>query len=160
MVFTLWESTIAADASGSLPTLFLSAGTEGCRAGGTLGTSWHGVLESDAFRRALLRWVAAERNLDWSPGDEPFAAAREAQLDKLGDLVAENVDREALLRTMEAGAPAGLPVLSLQLSGLSAQQTAGGDRARVGSPRKNGQAPTAGPGAFVATGVDHGRSEG
>ena len=35
-----------------------------------------------------------ERDLDWRPGDESFAAAREAQLEKLGDLVADNVDRE------------------------------------------------------------------
>ncbi|HEV2741514.1 MAG TPA: cobyric acid synthase [Rubrobacter sp.] len=131
------------------PLFVTETGTEGCRVGATIGTSWHGVLESDAFRRALLLWIAAERNLAWRPGEEPFAAAREAQLDKLADLVAENVDREALLRTVEAGAPAGLPVLSLQLSGLSGQQTAEGDRARMESPRKNGQAPTSGPGVFV-----------
>ena len=29
--------------------------TEGCLTGATLGTSWHGILESDGFRRALLR---------------------------------------------------------------------------------------------------------
>ena len=103
---------------GGTPLFVTETGTEGCRAGATIGTSWHGVLESDAFRRALLLWVAAERNLEWRPGDEPFAAAREAQLDKLGDLVAENVDREALLRTVEAGAPAGLPILRFQASGV------------------------------------------
>ena len=145
---------------GGEPLFLTGTGTEGCRAGATLGTSWHGVLESDAFRRALLLWVAAERNLDWTPGDEPFAAAREAQLERLGDLVAENVDREALLRTVEAGAPAGLPVVSVQLSGPGGQQTADGDRARTEAPRKSGRVPTSGPGAFVATGANHGRSEG
>ena len=145
---------------GGEPLFLTGTGTEGCRAGATLGTSWHGVLESDAFRRALLLWVAAERNLDWTPGDEPFAAAREAQLERLGDLVAENVDREALLRTVEAGAPAGLPVVSVQLSGPGGQQTADGDRARTEAPRKSGRVPTSGPGAFLATGANHGRSEG
>ena len=86
-------------------------GTEGCRTGSTFGTSWHGVFESDGFRRAFLRRLAAERGLDWVAGDEPFAAHREAQLDRLGDLVAENVDREALLRLVENGPPESLPLV-------------------------------------------------
>jgi adenosylcobyric acid synthase len=94
---------------------------EGCQVGNTFGTSWHGVFESDGFRRAFLGRVAAERGLDWVAGDEPFAARREAQLDKLGDLIAENVDREALLRLMENGAPDYLPVVSGQLLGGQSQ---------------------------------------
>ena len=31
----------------------------GCSAGAVLGTTWHGIFESDGFRRALLRRVAA-----------------------------------------------------------------------------------------------------
>jgi adenosylcobyric acid synthase len=89
--------------------------TEGCRVWPAFGASWHGVFESDGFRRAFLRWVAEERNLDWMAGDVPFAARREAQLDALGDLVAENLDREALLRLVEDGAPEGLPAISSQL---------------------------------------------
>ena len=131
-------------------------GTEGCRAGATLGTCWHGVLEPDAFRRTLLLWVAAERNLDWKPGDEPFAAAREAQLDRLGDLVAENVDRDALLRTVEAGAPAGLPVVSGQLSALSGQQAANVGSSRTKAPRGNGEAPAPEQTTLAATGTDGG----
>ena len=85
----------------------------------TIGTSWHGVFESDSFRRAFLRWVARERGLDWTEGDKAFAAAREAQLEKLGDLVAENVDREALLRLIENGPPEGMPTVGAQLSAVS-----------------------------------------
>jgi adenosylcobyric acid synthase len=128
-------------------------GTEGCRVDATLGTSWHGVLESDGFRRALLLWVAAERGLDWRPGDEPFAAAREAQLERLGDLVAENVNREALLRTVETGAPAGLPVVSGQLSALSGQQAANRDSSRTQASRRNGEAPASEQAALAATGT-------
>jgi adenosylcobyric acid synthase len=131
-------------------------GTEGCRVGATLGTSWHGVLESDGFRRALLLWVAGERGLDWRSGAEPFAAAREAQLEKLGDLVAENVNREALLRTVEAGAPAGLPVVSCQLSALSGQQAAKGDRSRTEASRRNGEAPASEQAALAAKRTDGG----
>ena len=112
---------------------------EGCRDGATLGTSWHGVLEADAFRRALLAWVAAERNLDWRAGDEPFAAAREAQLERLGDLVAENVDGEALLRIVEGGAPGDMPVLRLRATGFRYQEDNGEtDFARTESGSKGG----------------------
>jgi adenosylcobyric acid synthase len=105
---------------GGDPLFEISGDTEGCLRGATLGTSWHGVLESDGFRRALLLWVARERGLDWSPGEVSFAAAREAQLEKLGNLVADHVDREALLRLIGDGQPSGLPVVSSRLVSLSA----------------------------------------
>ncbi|MDP9455379.1 MAG: cobyric acid synthase CobQ [Actinobacteria bacterium] len=117
--------------SGAGPLLLTDVGDEGCVVGETFGTSWHGIFEGDAFRRAFLRRVAEARRLDWMPGDEPFAAAREAQLDRLGDLVAENVDREALLRLVEDGAPAGLPVMSHRPSAVSGQPA----MARPGGPR-------------------------
>ena len=97
---------------------------EGCAAGNTLGTSWHGVLECDDFRRAYLRRVAEERGLDWRPGDESFAAAREAQYEALGDLIARNVDCDALLRLIYSGQPAGLPVI---------RQTSGNEYGRNGT---------------------------
>jgi adenosylcobyric acid synthase len=90
---------------GGEPLFTTNGGAEGCRVRTTFGTSWHGVFESDGFRRAFLSRVAEVRGLDWATGDEPFAARREAQLDKLGDLVAENVDRETLLRLIEGGPP-------------------------------------------------------
>jgi adenosylcobyric acid synthase len=99
---------------------------EGCGVGATFGTSWHGMFESDNFRRAFLRWVAEVRGLDWTAGEEPFAARREAQLETLGDLVAKHVDRGALLRLIEDGAPEGLPVVgSGQLVSWSAGQQMG-----------------------------------
>jgi adenosylcobyric acid synthase len=85
----------------------------GCADGAVFGTSWHGLLEDDAFRRSFLARVAALAGREWLPGVEPFAAVRERHLDRLGDLVEEHVDTGALLALIEAGAPAELPVLSL-----------------------------------------------
>jgi adenosylcobyric acid synthase len=76
-------------------------GGEGCRRGAVLGTSWHGVLECDGFRRAMLSWVAAVRRRRWTPGREPFAAVRERRLDALGDLIEHHADTEALLALVE-----------------------------------------------------------
>jgi adenosylcobyric acid synthase len=103
--------------------LFVGDGLdEGCRVGALLGTSWHGVMESDGFRRSFLRWVAEERGLNWRPGETSFAAAREARLERLGDLISENVDQEALLRLIDDGPPSGLPVVAGQLVSWSAGQ--------------------------------------
>jgi adenosylcobyric acid synthase len=134
---------------------------EGCRIGTTLGTSWHGVLESDGFRRSLLGWVARGRGLDWAPGEESFAAARERRLEKLGDVVAENVDREVLLRLIDDGVPSGLPVVSSQLVSRSAsRQTAVGD---VSSPEvplaSSGEMSASVIRAFAAPGSDEQRNK-
>lgn len=131
---------------------------EGCRTGVTFGTSWHGVFESDGFRRAFLRRVAGERGLDWIAGDEPFAARREAQLDKLGDLVAENVDREALLRLVENGPPEGLPTISSQFSVISNQVEAEQATPSYSVASRNGTGapnyPTVSPDAVSETKID------
>ena len=86
---------------------------DGCRRGALWGTSWHGVLENDEFRRAFLAAVAALAGRDFRPApDTSFAAVREARLDLLGDLVAGHLDTEALSRLIEDGPVPGLPVLT------------------------------------------------
>jgi adenosylcobyric acid synthase len=90
---------------------------EGCAVGAVLGTSWHGLLEGDAVRRGLLAWVAARRGRRWLAGTEPFAAVRERHLDRLGELIEENVDVAALEAVIEGGAPAGLPLVESGLVG-------------------------------------------
>ncbi|GAA3490196.1 cobyric acid synthase [Streptomyces cremeus] len=83
---------------------------DGCRVGAVWGTHWHGSLESDAFRRAFLREVAAAAGRRFVPAaDTSFAGLREEQLDRLGDLIEEHADTEGLWRLIESGAPAGLP---------------------------------------------------
>jgi adenosylcobyric acid synthase len=88
---------------------------DGCRAGpggAVWGTSWHGTLENDGFRRAFLTEVArlAGRDFTPAPGTD-FAQLREARLDVLGDLVADHLDTAALARLITGGAPRDLPVL-------------------------------------------------
>jgi adenosylcobyric acid synthase len=85
---------------------------DGARAGSVFGTTWHGALENDAFRRAFLTEVAriSGRRFVAAP-DTDFAAVREARLDRLGDLVAEHADTDALWRLIESGPPPGLALL-------------------------------------------------
>jgi adenosylcobyric acid synthase len=85
---------------------------DGCRVASTWGTSWHGTLENDAFRRAFLTDVADLAGRKFSPApDTSFAAVRQAHLDVMGDLVAAHLDTAALIRLIENGPPAGLPVI-------------------------------------------------
>jgi adenosylcobyric acid synthase len=86
---------------------------EGCRAGAVAGTVWHGLLENDGFRRDYLRSVAnvCGRRFVASP-DTSFAAAREAKLDRLADLVAAELDGAAV-HALLAGRWAPAPALRL-----------------------------------------------
>ncbi|WP_210649484.1 cobyric acid synthase [Nocardioides sp. SYSU D00065] len=83
----------------------------GARSGAVLGTMWHGSLEGDELRRAVLRVAAAAAGASYEPGEVDFAALRERRLNLLGDLAEEHLDVDALLDLATAGAPAGLPVL-------------------------------------------------
>jgi adenosylcobyric acid synthase len=90
---------------------------DGCRRGAVWGTSWHGVLENDEFRRAFLAEVAALSGRDFTPAPgTDFGAVRQARLDALGDLVAEHLDTAALSRLITGGAPPGMPSLLVALS--------------------------------------------
>ncbi|WP_018681998.1 cobyric acid synthase [Actinokineospora enzanensis] len=86
---------------------------EGAATGSVLGTHWHGLLESDPVRRAFLRWAAdrAGRPGFTPAADTSFSAARTAQLDLLGDLVAGHLDTKTLHALLAHGAPAGLPFI-------------------------------------------------
>lgn len=86
---------------------------EGSVRGAVLGTHWHGLLESDDYRRVLLTRIAAVtgRGFTVAP-DTSVAAERAAQLDLLADLVERHVDVDAVLRLIEGGAPQDLPVIT------------------------------------------------
>src|SRR5437868_1068538 len=86
---------------------------DGCRVSDIWGTTWHGALENDDFRRAFLTDVAARSGRNFTPApDVSFAALREERLDALGDLVTDNLDADALLRLIENGPTPRLPLLA------------------------------------------------
>jgi adenosylcobyric acid synthase len=102
---------------------------DGCRSGAVWGTSWHGTMENDSFRRAFLTEVAALAGRDFVPAaDTDFAALREARLDVLGDLVAGHLDTDALLSLITGGPPPSLPVIPPAGGLVSDGSTGGGSR--------------------------------
>jgi adenosylcobyric acid synthase len=85
---------------------------DGCRVAAVWGTTWHGALDSDDFRRAFLREVAAASGRDFVPAPGTCVAdLRTARLDRLADLVADHLDTAALLRLIEQGPTRGLPFI-------------------------------------------------
>nr|WP_221935414.1 cobyric acid synthase [Janibacter cremeus] len=67
------------------------------------GSIWHGTLECDGFRHALLADVAATTGSPWSApaGGTPFVARRERMIDTLADAIETHVDVDALLSLIE-----------------------------------------------------------
>jgi adenosylcobyric acid synthase len=87
---------------GAAPWLVLGGEPEGARARTAagrvvLGTALHGVLESDELRAAVLSLAAGSPRR----AGVAFAAAREAQLDRLADLLEEHLDLPAVERLIE-----------------------------------------------------------
>ena len=70
---------------------------EGAREGRVFGTSVHGLFESDAFRYAFLAEVARLRGRPWSGEPYCFAAARQAQHDRLADTLEAHLDLSGVL---------------------------------------------------------------
>ena len=88
---------------------------EGSVRGAIWGTHLHGLMESDDFRRAWLREVAAHAG---RPGfrvaqDISVVAERESQLDLLADLIEKHLDTAALERLIATGATPALPTLTV-----------------------------------------------
>ncbi|MEX2982148.1 cobyric acid synthase [Streptomyces sp. C36] len=109
---------------------------DGCRVGAVWGTHWHGSLESDGFRRAFLRRVAQAAGRAFVPApDTSFAALREEQLDRLGDLIEEHADTDALLRLIEDGVPRGYPFIPPGAPSPPARSPYAADGRRLGSTR-------------------------
>ncbi len=82
---------------------------DGIRVGAVAGTSWHGLLENDEFRRALLIDVATRAGRSFTPAATCFADVRQRRLDALGDLIADHLDTAAVRALLNSGPPSTLP---------------------------------------------------
>lgn len=71
----------------------------GTQQGAAIGTLWHGILEGDDVRRALLVEVAEVTGSGWRPavGAPSFASRREAMIDTLADAVEDHLAVDAIV---------------------------------------------------------------
>ena len=84
----------------------------GARSGAVFGTMWHGSLEGDQLRRALLVEAAALCGRgEFEPGTTSFGAARQQRIDGLADAIEEHVDLDRILGLIEQGPPGDLPLV-------------------------------------------------
>lgn len=94
----------------------------GLHNGPVYGTMWYGIAEHDAFRGAWLTEAAAAAGRTGGRfGQVSFAAAREARLDLLADLVEQHLDLDALLSLITEGAPR-MPTLRGELQSTAEGQ--------------------------------------
>ena len=69
--------------------------------GRILGTSLHGLLESDSFRHAFLADVSSRAGRTRRPSGVSFAAARQGRYDRIADALEEHVDVGTIERLIE-----------------------------------------------------------
>jgi adenosylcobyric acid synthase len=69
-----------------------------------LGTSLHGLFERDSFRSAFLTEVGRRAGKTFVPAGVSFATARDAQFERLADLVEAHLDLHALGAVIEGAA--------------------------------------------------------
>ena len=72
---------------------------EGARDGRFLGTTLHGLFEDDGFRTAFLGQISP----GFGPSGVSFAAAREAQIDRLADMLEAHLDLAAVETLVKEG---------------------------------------------------------
>jgi adenosylcobyric acid synthase len=75
----------------------LTTGRDTADGGRVRGTALHGLFENDGFRRAYLAEVAERRGKAFVPSTVCFAEQRDAQVDRLADLLEAHLDLEAVL---------------------------------------------------------------
>jgi adenosylcobyric acid synthase len=78
--------------------------------GRVLGTTLHGLFETDSFRGAFLGEVARRAGKPFVPSDVSFPAARDTLFDRLADLLEAHLDMSALDALITQGAPARVHV--------------------------------------------------
>jgi adenosylcobyric acid synthase len=79
--------------------------------GRVVGTSLHGLFETDGFRAAFLAAVAARRGKAFVPSGLSFTAAREEQFDLLADVLEAHLDMTAVECLIAQGATVPVPTL-------------------------------------------------
>jgi adenosylcobyric acid synthase len=89
---------------------------QGIERGAVFGTHWHGLLDNDGFRRSWLARVAgaAGRTGFAVADDTDVAGKRDAQVDRIADLLAAHLDTGAVLGLLD-GPPPRRPLLASEL---------------------------------------------
>ena len=76
---------------------FLGGEGEGCIKGSVAGTYLHGLFDEEEFREAFIDMLCDEKGIDRVEQAElTYEQYREAQYDKLADILRESLDMEAV----------------------------------------------------------------
>ena len=70
-----------------------------------MGTTLHGLFEADCFRARFLGEVGRRRGKDFVPAGVSFPGARDAQTDRLADVIEAHLDLDRLFALIHEGEP-------------------------------------------------------
>jgi len=74
---------------------------DGCVKGSVAGTYLHGLFDEEEFREAFLDMICEEKGIDRTGEEElTYEQYREAQYDKLADILRESLDMEEIYRVL------------------------------------------------------------
>ncbi|MBR2736440.1 MAG: cobyric acid synthase [Firmicutes bacterium] len=73
---------------------------DGCAAGNVLGTYLHGLFDNKEFTEACCRWIARVRGKDLSVKAVDYNRYKEAQYDKLAELLRKSLDLDYIYEIM------------------------------------------------------------
>jgi adenosylcobyric acid synthase len=100
-----WFSRLTETAGGNSGNA--TGGTEkedGCISGNVFGTYVHGLFDSEEMQRAVFCFLAQKKGIGedfYDAGEEISAAAyKEAQYDKMADIMRENLDMDLIYRIL------------------------------------------------------------
>lgn len=99
--YQIHHGRVRPDSEGhSQPWLWLDGQADGYRSGRVMGTTLHGLFDSDGFRHAFLADVAECRGASFRADPIPFRERREAELDRLADCLEDHVSIDRVLDLM------------------------------------------------------------
>ena len=99
--YQIHHGRVRPDSEGhSQPWLWLDGQPDGYGSGQVLGTTLHGLFDSDDFRHAFLAHVAEYRGTSFRADPTPFRERREAELDRLADCLEDHVSIDRVLDLM------------------------------------------------------------
>ena len=86
--------------------------------GSVSGTTWHGLLDNDQWRREFLAAVAQRVGRRFvADATTSFADRREERIERVADLVETHLDADALMALLEAPTSVTPPCLELRRHG-------------------------------------------
>lgn len=69
---------------------------DGACSGNVFGTYFHGIFHNYNFRREFLNYLRVRKGIEAKNGEDPYETQKDYSLNKLAQIVEENIDMEII----------------------------------------------------------------